>query len=158
MAIDVYTDESLETAAREAIRLDEPRALLDRFATLVRESGTPAEHDAGRYLVERLEALGIPVRLHVPELYISLPDPAELSVVDTARARSVRCRPPSFARSTEGQEVSGEICYVPSRYAAGTASLFDVPDAARRDDAREDPVAGRIVLTEGFSMPGTVQA
>jgi N-acetylated-alpha-linked acidic dipeptidase len=158
MAIDLYTDESLETAAREAIRLDEPRALLDQFVTLVRESGTPAEHAAGRYLVERLEALEIPVTLHTPELYISLPERAELSVLDGAGARSVRCRPPSFARSTAGEEISGEICYVPSRYAAGTASLFDVPDAARRDDAGEDPVAGRIVLTEGFSMPGTVQA
>src|SRR5262245_46251161 len=157
MAIDVYTDDLLETAAREAIRLDESRALLDRFATLVRESGTPAEHDAGRYLVERLEALGIPVRLHAPELYISLPDRAELSVVDDGGTRSVRCRPPSFARSTAGEQISGEICYVPSRYAAGTASLFDVPDAARRDSAGDDPVAGRIVLTEGFSMPGTVQ-
>ena len=27
--------------------------------------------------------------------------------------------------------VEGEICYVPSKYAGGTASLFDLPDAAR---------------------------
>src|SRR5262245_20628670 len=158
MTFDVYTDEALETAARAAIRLDESRALLDRFVTLVRESGTPAEHEAGRYLVERLEALGIPVTLHTPELYISLPDRAELTVADRAGARSVRCRPPAFARSTSGDEVSGEVCYVPSRYAAGTASLFDLPDAASRSGGGEDPVAGRVVLTEGFSMPGTVQA
>src|SRR5262245_12402500 len=100
MAIDLYTDESLETAARDAIRLDESRALLDRFATLVRESGTPAEHEAGRYLVERLEALGIPVTLHTPELYISLPERAELTVTTREGGRSVRCRPPAFARST----------------------------------------------------------
>ena len=63
-----------------------------------------------------------------------------------------------MARSTGDQPVEGEICYVPSRYAAGTASLFDLPEAARGGAAGSDPVAGRIVLTEGFSMPGTVQA
>src|SRR4029434_8138831 len=52
----------------------------------------------------------------------------------------------------------GDLCYVPSRYAAGTATLFDVPDAARSSAPGADPVAGRIVLTEGFSMPGPVQA
>ena len=54
---DVFKDEALEAAARDAIRLDGPRALLDRFVTLVRESGTPAEETAGRYIVEQLQAL-----------------------------------------------------------------------------------------------------
>src|SRR5262245_41286392 len=104
MPFRVSTHEALETAARAAIRLDEPRALLDRFATLVRESGTAEEHAAGRYLVERLEALGIPVTLHTPELYISLPDRAELTIEAGGAVRSVRCRPPAFARSTSGEE------------------------------------------------------
>ena len=64
-----------------------------------------------------------------------------------------------MARSTGDEPVEGEVCYVPSRYAAGTSSLFDTPDAARAAARRRaDPVAGRIVLTEGFSMPGTVRA
>jgi hypothetical protein len=70
----------------------------------------------------------------------------------------VRARPPSFALSTAGEPVEGEVCYVPSRYAAGTSTLFDTPDAAGATSAEADPVAGRIVLTEGFSMPGPVQA
>ena len=52
----VFKDEPLEAAARDAIRLDEPRALLDLFATLVRESGTPHEDQAGHYIVDRLKA------------------------------------------------------------------------------------------------------
>ena len=63
-----------------------------------------------------------------------------------------------MARSTGDEPVEGEVCYVPSRYAAGTSTLFDTPDAARGSDAGADPVTGRIVLTEGFSMPGPVQA
>ena len=43
----VYKDPALEAEARDAIRLDEPRALLDRFVTLVRESGTADERTAG---------------------------------------------------------------------------------------------------------------
>lgn len=155
----VFTDAPLEAAARDAIRLDEPRALLDRFVTLVRESGTPAEEAAGRYLVERLEALGIPVTLHAPELYISLPERAELLLTSASGARAVRARPPAMARSTGESPVEGEIVYVPSKYAAGTATLFDTPDAARAAGGQGvDPVVGRIVLTEGFSMPGPVHA
>jgi N-acetylated-alpha-linked acidic dipeptidase len=154
----VYKDEALEAVARAAVRLDEPRALLERFATLVRESGTAAEETAGRYIVERLRALGIPVTLHTPDLYISVPERAELTVTGPGGSRAIRARPPAMARSTGEIPVGGEICYVPSRYAAGTLSLFDTPDAARATQGDVDPVRGRIVLTEGFSMPGPVQA
>ena len=154
----VYKDEALEAAARAAIRLDESRALLDRFVTLVRESGTEAEEDAGQYIVDRLQALGVPVTLHTPELYISLPERAELKVAGPGTLLSIHARPPAMARSTGEQPVEGEVCYVPSRYAAGTSTLFDTPDAARGGDQGADPVKGRIVLTEGFSMPGPVQA
>jgi hypothetical protein len=150
----VFKDVAVEAAARDAIGLDEPRALLDRFVTLVRESGTPDEEAAGRYIVERLQALGVPVTLHSPDLYISVPERAELTIA----GKLLRARPPAMARSTGDDAVEGEVCYVPSRYAAGTSSLFDTPDSARGVTQAADPVAGRIVLTEGFSMPGTVQA
>ncbi len=153
----VYKNESLEGDAHGAIRLDEPRALLERFVTLVRESGTADEDAAGRYLVERLAALGVPVTLHTPELYISNPVRAELSIAGAAGARVLHARPPAMARATGDDAVAGEIVYVPSKYAGGTASLFDLPDAARASGG-DDPVRGRIVLTEGFSMPAAVGA
>jgi N-acetylated-alpha-linked acidic dipeptidase len=158
MQFTIYKDEPLERGAIAAVTLDEPRALLERFATLVRESGTPDEDAAASYIVERLEAMGIPVTLHRPELYISLPERAKLEVAGSGRSRALKARPPAFARSTGDDAVSGEICYVPSRYAAGTSTLFDTPDAAGPTTDRADPVAGKIVLTEGFSMPGPVQA
>jgi N-acetylated-alpha-linked acidic dipeptidase len=154
----VFSDPALEAAARDAIRLDEPRELLNVFSRLVRESGTPDEETAARYIAGRLEALGIPYTLHAPELYISVPEHAEVTVASSAGSRALRARPPAMARSTGDAAVEAEVHYVPSRYAAGTTSLFDTPDAARGSVAGEDPVAGRIVLTEGFSMPGPVQA
>jgi len=153
----VYKDPTLEADAIAAIQLDEPKALLDRFVTLVRESGTADEATAARYITDRLAALGIPVTVHMPELYISNPVKAELSVTTGGATRTLHARPPAMARSTGDDAVSGEIVYVPSKYAGGTASLFDLPDAARGGGA-DDPVRGRIVLTEGFSMPAAVGA
>ncbi|MEZ5285768.1 MAG: M28 family peptidase [Vicinamibacterales bacterium] len=153
----MFRDDAVEAAARDAVRLDEPRALLDRFVTLVRESGTPDEDAAARYLVGRLEALGIPVSVHTPELYISNPVRAELHVSGSGTSRALHARPPAMARSTGDVPVEGEVCYVPSKYAGGTSSLFDLPEAARGGGA-DDPVRGRIVLTEGFSMPASVGA
>lgn len=157
MAMAVFRDERLEEEARRAISMDEPRALLERFATLVRESGTAGEEAAGRYLADRLAALGVPVTVYEPELYISLPRRSEVTVRGQAGERAVSSRPPAFSPSTGEAGVTGEIVYVPSAYAGGTADLFDTPEAARAGGT-SDPVAGRIVLTEGFSMPGTVQA
>ena len=57
----MFTDPTIESAARDAIAVDEPQKLLARFATLTRESGTPDEHTAGEYIADRLRALGVPV-------------------------------------------------------------------------------------------------
>jgi len=156
--MNVFKDEALEQVARDAIRLDESKALLERFVTLVRESGTADEEAAGRYIVERLKALGVPVTLHTPELFISNPVRAELGITSADGAtRALHARPPAMARSTGDNAIEGEVCYVPSKYAGGTSSLFDLPDAARGGGA-DDPVRGHIVLTEGFSMPASVGA
>lgn len=153
----MFKDEALEAAAREAIRLDESKALLDTFIHLVRESGTEDERKAAAYIVGRLQALGIPVTVHEPELYISNPIRAELAITAGDATRTLHARPPAMGRSTGDAAVAGEICYVPSKYAGGTMSLFDLPDAARGGGA-DDPVRGKIVLTEGFSMPAAVGA
>jgi Peptidase family M28 len=150
-----YMDEALEEEARGMIATDEPAALLDRFATLNRDSGTPDEHTAARYIVDRLRALGVPVTVHEPDLFLSIPERSELRLAGDPGGM-IASRPPAFAQSTNGAGVTGEICYVPSHHAGGTAALFDVPDATATTGG-PDPVAGRIVLTEGYSMPGTVQ-
>ncbi|HUU33381.1 MAG TPA: M28 family peptidase [Vicinamibacterales bacterium] len=153
----MFKDETLEADARNAVRLDESRALLDTFVHLVRESGTEDERKAAHYIVGRLHALGIPVTVHEPELYISNPVRAELAIAAGGATRLLHARPPAMGRATGDVAVEGDVCYVPSKYAGGTTSLFDLPDAARGGGA-DDPVRGRIVLTEGFSMPASVGA
>lgn len=149
----MFTDPALESAVLNAVSTDEAAKLLERFASLTRESGTPDEHAAGEYVAGRLRALGVPVTVHRPELFLSIPERSEVVV----QGASMRSRPPAFARSTNGAEVEGELCYVPSKYAGGTGDLFDTPPAASAE-VPSDPVAGRIVVTEGYSMPGTVLA
>lgn len=152
-------DPELEALAHAAIDLTDAKALLDRFATLTRESGSPDERTAGEYIAARLRAFGASVTVHDPELYLSVPERSELRILEGKEARPVACRPPAFSRPTGEAELVGELCYVPSSYAGGTADLFDTPQAAV-SGARgaADPVAGRIVLTEGYSMPGVVHA
>ena len=147
----------LESAAHAAIDLTEAQALLDRFAGLTRESGSADERAAGEYLAARLRAFGVPVVVHEPELFLSVPERASLRLLDEAGGE-IRCRPPAFSRPTGDVELTGELVYVPSRYAGGTADLFDTPMAAATAGGAADPVAGRIVLTEGYSMPGSVHA
>ena len=149
-----FIDRSLESDLHAAIAVnEEPRHLLERFASLTRESGMPDERAAGEYIADRLRALGIPVTVHDPELYLSIPGPSELRV----GTETIRSRPPAFARPTGDVPVTGELFYVPSKYAGGTMDLFDTPSAAASGGG-DDPVRGRIVVTEGYSMPGTVQA
>jgi N-acetylated-alpha-linked acidic dipeptidase len=157
----IHKDLSLEKAAHDLIDLAEPQGLLDRFAGLTRESGSADERAAAEYLAARLRALGVPVTVHEPELFLSVPERSELRIVgaaDVAGDRNIRSRPPSFARSTGDEGLTGEVVYVPSRYAGGTADLFDTPLAAAASAGGADPVAGRVVLTEGYAMPGSVLA
>jgi hypothetical protein len=154
----IHRDPDLERTAHAAIDLSEARALLGRFATLTRESGSADERAAGEYIASRLRALNIDVRVHEPELYLSLPERSELRIVRDGPAREIPSRPPAFSRSTGGAELAGELCYVPSSYAGGTADLFDTPGAAVAGAGSADPVTGRVVLTEGYSMPGVVHA
>ncbi|MBI1874994.1 MAG: peptidase M28, partial [Acidobacteria bacterium] len=152
-----FRDHAAEREALNAISVDEADALLRRFSTLVRESGSADERTAGEYIAGRLRGLGIPLTVHDPQLYLSVPERAELRVAAPGPARLVEARPPAFGLSTGGDEISGELVYVPSRYAGGPGDLFDLPTAAESRGGA-DPVAGKIVLTEGYSMPGTVRA
>src|SRR2546422_841571 len=118
----MFKDSELETDAHGAISMVEPEQLLARFATLTRESGTPDEHAAGEYIAERLRALGVPVTVHRPDLFLSIPERSELRLIDSPRGTDhdeggglIRSRPPAFALSTSGEELIGELCYVPSK-------------------------------------------
>ena len=152
-----FRDEALERDALARISLAEPSALLERFSTLVRESGSGDEKTAAEYIVSRLHAHRMSAEVHDPELFLSVPRRSELWIKGADGEPLIRSRTPAFSLSTHGAEVVGEIVYVPSKYASGTGTVFDMADAAKGGGGDADPVRGRIVLTEGFSTPATVQ-
>lgn len=149
---------ALEAEAAALLSDEEPRLLLERFAQLTRVSGSGDERLASDYIVSRLRAFGLEPRVHHPSLLLSVPHASSVRIVSPASARDeYTSRPAAFSRSTGDREVTGELAYVPGEFASTAAALFGTPDSALMAPA-DDPVRGRIVLTEGFPVAGAVLA
>jgi hypothetical protein len=129
----------------ESVRADDAWSLVEEFSTLVRESGTEEEREAVALITQRLDAWGIPYTVHEPELLISLPRSARLTVDGV----DYRAKTPSMAGSTTDDGVTAPIVHEAAGYAATVNDIF----AASHGDA---DVAGQLVVTEGFPMPGRI--
>ncbi|MFV1987303.1 MAG: M28 family peptidase [Gemmatimonadota bacterium] len=138
---------ALETSLLSRIGFDDGWALLERFSTLVRESGSADEHAAGEYIAAQLERLGVDHEVYEPDLYLSLP---RESWVDVGGDR-LRAKPPSFAAPTPPEGLEGRLVYVPSAKATGQSDLF-----ASRPESDPGDLTGAIVLTDGYAMPASV--
>jgi hypothetical protein len=129
----------------ESVRADEAWALVEEFSTLVRESGTEDERRAVERITARLADWGVDHTVHTPELFISLPRGASLTVGEVTYA----AKTPSMAVSTPEGGIAAPIVY---EHAAHAASVNDIFSAAQG----EGDVAGKIVVTEGLPMPGRI--
>jgi len=137
----------VEEALLQDAGIDVPWALIERFATLVRESGSEDEREAARYVAARLGEFGVPHQVYEPELFLSVPVSASLE----AGGRQIRAKAPSFSASTGPEGVSGELVYLAGAHPAEIGTLFErVPTAT-------DDVRGKIVVSEGFGSPAAVQ-
>jgi N-acetylated-alpha-linked acidic dipeptidase len=148
-AVSTWRHDADEQALLAEVSLDEPWALVERFATLIRESGTQDEREAFDYISGRLAAFGVPHTVHTPTLFISLPRGARLEVLAPER-RTLVAKTPSMSASTAGRWRRGEVVYVPTGTAADIREIFAAAQATASD------VRGRMVLTEGYASPGKV--
>src|SRR5258707_12266153 len=73
-----------------------PWELVERFTTLVRESGSEDEREAARYMVARLKELGIPHQVYNPDLFLSVPAKSSLVV----NGKTIRAKSPAFSTTT----------------------------------------------------------
>jgi N-acetylated-alpha-linked acidic dipeptidase len=128
-----------------------PWALIESFATMPR--WRPGDvNRAADHLAERLRTLGLPVEMHAPELWLSIPHAASVE----AGGEIFRAKPPSSALSVP-EGVSGELVYLGANlanlrsYSKNLRDLFgsSIGSAA---EARAK-LAGKILLTEGFGNP-----
>jgi hypothetical protein len=128
------------------ISLDEPWALIERFTTLRREHPDDVRTAAGE-IVSRLRAHGVPVEVHDPELFLSLPGRGSVQ----AGTATMRAKPMAMS-AAHPDGLTAPLAYVPARYARGADELFS-RNLLGGDDV---DLRGKLVVTEGFGMPGKV--
>jgi hypothetical protein len=141
-----WRDPEAEQAILEQITIDEPWALLERFSTLERLSGSQDEAEAVAYIQERLESWGIPYRLYHPTCLISLPRRATLRTLAPVE-RPIRAKTLSFSPSTDGHEIVGELVYVPGEQPSDIAGVLGSGPTRLTPDVR-----GKVILTDGMGM------
>ena len=135
-----------QSAAVASVTLDEPWSLIERFTTLKREHPDDVATAAGE-IVDRLTRLGVPVEVHRPTLFLSLPGRASVR----ASAQEYRAKPMAMSVPFPGG-ITAPLAYVPARYARNADEMFTKGFVS---DTEVD-LRGKIVLSEGFGMPGKV--
>lgn len=105
---------------------------LDYCANVRRDTGGPGEAEMVQYIVDTLEADGVPVQVHEHDAFLSYPRHAHLEVL-APEPMTIRCLTHSFATSTGQNGLTGSLRYVPDK------------------DMRKG--AGRITLVDGLAMP-----
>ncbi len=144
-----WSDADLEADLLAAISLDAPWATLERFSTLVRDSGSPAEREAIDHLTGQLRTWGVPFTLHEPVCFISLPRGATLRT-DGPNGKSFTAKTAAMGRSTDG-EISGNLVYVAPRVAEGISD-----DWSKGLDVADRDLTGKVVIADGMTTPGRV--
>jgi N-acetylated-alpha-linked acidic dipeptidase len=147
-ALTSWADKETEGPILDQLNLDEPWAMIEFFAPTYRLSGSADERKCVDYLTGKLTEWGVPHTLHEPTLFVSHP----ISAYVKTDGKQYEAKTPSMSTSTDG-ELTGELIYIPGN--AGGFVLGDI--FAAGIDTGETSIAGKIVLTEGFAMPGKVQ-
>lgn len=130
------------------VSIDLAWSLVQRFSVLVRESGSPDERDAANFIVTQLRELEVPVEVHQPDLYLSVPISASVK----AGGSEWEAKAPSFSTSTATRGISRPPIFVPAAPVEGLDDIFE--DSG---DAPPADVEGKIVVTEGYPMPAVVR-
>ncbi len=146
--ITAWSDDELERRVLDAVSLRTPWRVVEQFAALTRLSGSAEERRAFDLLAGQLERFGVPYRLHEPVCFISIPGPSSVRCNGTA----YRAKTPAMSVSTGGEEISGELVYVPGVTGESAGDVFSA--GVEIDRAR---AAGKVVVTEGMASPGKVK-
>ena len=101
------------------ISLDAPWALVETFSKLPRWKPQDVNNSAD-VIAKALRQYGVPVTLHEPTLYLSIPFSAGVSVGE----KTMKAKPPAYSRDCrEGLEA--ELVYVPAIYSRRIGTLFN---------------------------------
>ncbi len=140
----------LEQNLLDHVSIAEPWALVERFSTLARASGSDEERAGADYISDRLYALGIPHQLYEPEIFLSIPRSARVDL-GAPHNLSFQAKTPAFSLSTSAEGVTGEVVYVPAPRGRRPRPYLHARNGRPRAGR-----ARKIVLFEGFSGPDEV--
>jgi hypothetical protein len=127
----------LDKSFHDCIDVDFAWDLVERFSGQPREK--PADANRGAEIIaERLGSAGIPVTVHEPILFLSLPGPASIEI----GGKRFQAKPPAFSA------IVPTGLTAPMEYMAPTRREF-----ARHQRLDPDRYRGKIVVTEGISLP-----
>ncbi len=139
----------LATTMLDAIDADRMMRDVEFLSTLQRHAGTEGEATAFRYIADQCRAAGIEdVREYAFDAFLSFPIKGTLTIEGIG---PVKTKTRAFAKSTDGDEVSGEIVFVPTR---GGTALFSGDGSHDYDDV---DVCGKIVISDR-GRPDTILA
>src|SRR5215472_7994392 len=135
----------------DEISLDMPWGLVETFATMHR--WRPEDVNKGAdVIVERLRKAGVPVEVHEPEIFLSIP----LSASVTAANVTYRAKPPSSSLSAP-QGVTGKLVALKTNPRALRSYNRDVKTlfggSIRSIEEVKQLVGGKIAVMQGFGNP-----
>ena len=143
-------DEAVVREGLENVALAEPWSLIERFADLVRESGSSDEREAAEYIADRLSSYGLEPQLYEPDLYLSVPRSAALEVIEPDPTE-LPCKTPAFSLSTGEGGLVGDLVEISTDEVRTTGELFTAEAVV------DEHVAGNFVLAQGYAMPKVVR-
>ncbi len=126
---------------RDDVSLDAPWTLVESFAGQPREK--PEDVNRGADMIAgALSALGIPVTVYEPRIFLSLP----ISASVTAGGKTFAAKPPAFCASCP-DGVTGQLIFMPE--ASGGTPLDRGPSV----ESALAKAKGKIAIIEGFALP-----
>ena len=140
--------DSTESKIIAQAKIDDAWELIKKFSGMPRWKPDDV-NTAGDLIADHLRALGVPVTVHRPRIYLSVPHDASVVAGDSTH----HAKPPSSSAHCPNG-VTSELVYVPSQ----KASLRSYTKDARTFFGDEGAdlgarLKGRILLTEGFGNP-----
>ena len=142
---------SAEQRILDKISLDEPWRLVETFSRMPR--WRPEDVNRGADVIaERLRALGVPVEVHEPEIYLSIP----LSASVKAGGKAFRAKPPSSSLSVPAGRTARLVKLEANpkalrSYNRDIATLFG--NTIKSVEEVKQKVGGAIVVMSGFGNP-----
>lgn len=139
--------ESVERALQERVSAERLQEHLERFNTLFRDSGTPAERAAAEYIRDRMTEYGVAADILEFDSLISWPLEGSLTILDDCgnAAEDVPVRTRSFGAQTSDGGVGAELVFVPFEQPEAGAMIFSHRAVAGDYSGRD--VAGKVVIT-----------